>query len=343
MLTFDAQGRRDYVTALESRNAELLDAMFGANGIRAYNDGEVPLQGTRDAVALAEFTRQMTEYVDNVLETEDFGENTFRKVFSFNTGMGAGSDVFTKHEFNATGKSNWIDENGNNIPMLATGVAPTSRNLLPLGQGYRITRSELLRATRSRRPVSMEKAQAARQIVEEALDRVFWAGDTSVGVFGILNHTGIPINDATTGGWATATAAQIEADILKMVNNRAAATLNTGWQYRIGLPISQYQVLTQKRMSTSYSQTLASWLVQEIPQIEGFFATDRLNGAAADGDDYGILIPKGSRWGYGLLSQDATSIGPLQTSLLGQDFLIEARVGGFFTLKPLAFEIIEGI
>jgi hypothetical protein len=315
--------------------------MFGANGIRPMDT--MPLIGTRDATALAEFTRNMTEYIDNVLEMEDFPETTFRKVFSFKTDIPAGDDTYTKHEFSATGQAEWLDEYGHNIPMLKTGVAPTTRNLLPLGQGYRITRGEILRATQARMPISTEKPRVAREIVEEKLDRVFWLGDTAVGIYGLLTHPSIPAADATTGNWSSATAAQIRTDILTGLNARINATIDANTQYQIGVPLAQYLVLTQTELNTYTTETVADWLVRKIPQVTGFFATNRLKEASADDDDYAVFVPQGAKWGYGLMSQDATSIGPHQGTLLGEDYLIEARVGGFFTLKPLKFALLEGI
>lgn len=341
MLTFDAQGHQDYVAGLRERNAVLLDQMFGANGIRPME--VMPAYGTRDASILAEFTTNMTEYIDNSLEMEDFPGLTFRRVFSFKTDIPAGDDTYTKYEFGVNGQAQWIDENGNNIPMLATGVAPTTRPLKPLGQGYRITRTELLRATQARIPVSLEKPRAARLLVEEKMDRVFWAGDTGVGIYGLLNHPSIPTADATTGTWSTATAAQIQTDILTVINARVNATLEPNVQYQIGLPIAQYQVITQKELNTYTTETVADWLVRKIPQVSGFFASNRLYQASGDSDDYAVFIPVGSQWGYGLMSQDAMSIGPHQSTILGEDYLIEARIGGFFTLKPLKFAIMEGV
>lgn len=341
MLTFDAEEHKTYRGKLKGRNEALRDQMFGANGIRSINDGET--LSTKDADALAQFTARNVEYVDNALEMEDFPGTTFRQVFTLKTDIDEGADVYTKEEYTSTGEADFVDEMGDTIPMLSTGIAPTSRPLKPVAQGYRITRSEILRATRARRPVSMEKAQSARQIVEEKLDRIFWNGSTANGIYGILNHPGIPIADATTGGWATATADQIKADILTMVNNRVAATLDTKWLFQLGLPLSQYQTLTQTEKSTSYDKTLAKWLIDNIPQLTGFFSTNRLSEAAADDDDYGILVPQGVKWGYGLLPADVKSIGPKDTSFFGKDYAQFVKAGGFFTLKPLAFEIIEGI
>lgn len=340
MFTFDAEARRDLITTIDARQEELRDQMFGANGIRTFYVD--PAAGTKDAAVVAQFTSQMTEYIDLELEKMDYPATTYREVFTLRTSIPEGADTYTKNEFEANGQADWIPEDPNKIPMLAVGVAPTSRVLKRCGEGYSITRDEILRATQARMPVDMDKPTEARRIVEEMLDRVYWLGDASVGIYGLLSHPNIPSNAAATGTWSTATAAQIEADILAVINRRVGVHKIVNVRYRIGLPISQYLTITQKRMSDYISLTVAEWLVQRIPQVTGFFATDRLDGAGAASADVGVFVPEGAQWGYGLHAKEPTTVGP-ERRLLSDTYLIDAKTGGFFTLKPLMFELISGI
>lgn len=341
MLTFDAERQREYRQVLADRNEVLREQMFGANGIRPMV--AMPEQGTRDAAALAEFTRRMTEYVDNELDRMDYPETTYRQVFTLRTNIPRGADAYVKHEIEANGQDDWIDEEADNTPMLAVGTIPNTRPLLPRGMAYRITNTEVLRATQARMPIDMDKPTEARRIVEEGLDRVYWLGDAVTNIYGILTHPNIPSGAAVTGTWSSATAAQIEADILDVLNTRIGATQMVRGVWDFALPNSQFLKITQTRLGDYHSETIASWLISRIPQLRQFVAADRLNGAGTAGADLGVLVPVGARFGYGLQPGDVQTEGPHQVSMHGNDYLVSAKTGGFFTTKPLMFEIVSGI
>ena len=341
MLTFD-QARKDEANKiLRDRQEVLREQMFGGSGIRTYQ--AMPEQGTRDAAALAEFTRRMTEYVDLELDRMDFPQTTYRKVFTLKTGISRGADAYVKYEVEANGKDDWIDEEGQTVPMISVGTIPTVRAMFPRGVGYRITTTEILRATQSRQPIDMEKPEESRRVVEEGLDRIYWLGDSALGVYGLLTHPNIPSDAATTGTWSSATAAEIRTDILTALNTTMLLThMVEGQQWDLAVPNSQYLKLTQTEINTYTTETVAEWLIRKIPQLRAIISTQRLY-QADDGDDIGFFIPIGARYGYGLQPGDIQTEGPHQVTMLGQDYLVTGKTGGFFTNKPLMFRGIEGI
>lgn len=112
-----------------------------------------------------------------------------------------------------TGKS-WAGKRSNNSPSVELDIQKTTQSLYPWVKSVDWTIWELESAQKLGRPVDVQKVVALQTIWNQEVDQQVYVGDTDLGVKGMFNHASITnTSGAVTGGWATATPAQILADV----------------------------------------------------------------------------------------------------------------------------------
>jgi hypothetical protein len=112
------------------------------------------------------------------------------------------------------------------------------------------------------RPVDDQKFQAMQLKYQMDCDEQVYIGDTVLGMNGMLNHSQLTnTGNAVNGNWATATPAQILADINSLLNSVWAAT---GWAIipnRLLLSPTQYGILVSTLISSAGNISVLSFIL----------------------------------------------------------------------------------
>lgn len=110
------------------------------------------------------------------------------------------------------GKS-WVGKDANAIQGIALDIGKTPNPLTLWAMQLGWTLPELESAQRLGRPVDQQKFSGMQLKYQMDVDEQVYIGDTGLNVTGLVNNASVSVNNAVTGNWASATPAQILADI----------------------------------------------------------------------------------------------------------------------------------
>lgn len=139
------------------------------------------------------------------------------------------------------------------------------------GVGYELSRREVERFARmvSQNPGLTEgggnlgerKASAARMVADKFVyDRVI-RGSTEKNFTGLINNANVPTANAPTGGWATATADQMSADVDAALTDVYVNSRETALANSILIPTSKFLIANRTRMPNT-DQSILKYITE---------------------------------------------------------------------------------
>lgn len=127
---------------------------------------------------------------------------------------------------NPVGKS-WAGKRANAAPSVELDIQKSTQQLFVWEKAVDWTIWELESAQKLGRPVDVQKVTALQTIWNQEVDNQVYLGDADLGVFGLANSDKVTNKtNAVTGNWATATPAQILADVRELEQSVWATS---GW------------------------------------------------------------------------------------------------------------------
>ena len=192
---------------------------------------------------------------------------TWSRDITLRTDVSMADDLtsFTQTSFAAAGGpspvgKNWIGKVQTAIPGIAVDINKTANPLTPWGIELGWSVYELESSIKVGRPIDMQKFAGMQLKWNMDTDEQVYIGDPILGVTGLVNNPAVPVMNAQTGNWATATPKQILDDINAMLN---AAWAATGYRYaprRIGLPPLKYANLVSRMISDLGAMSILNYV-----------------------------------------------------------------------------------
>ena len=109
---------------------------------------------------------------------------------------------------------NFLGKQSTTLPGAQVDIGKTPFPLTPWGMELAFTIFELESAIKAGRPIDQQKLEVIQLKWQMDNDEQVYVGDTTLGLYGMLNTTLLTnTGNAVTGTWGTATAAQILADV----------------------------------------------------------------------------------------------------------------------------------
>lgn len=164
---------------------------------------------------------------------------------------------FTNSSFGAAlgvagSNKSWVGKDANAIAGIALDIGKTALPLTLWAMQLGWTIPELESAQKLGRPVDQQKFAGMQLKYQMDIDEQVYMGDTTLGITGMLNQTGLTnVGNATTGTWATATAAQILADVNELLNSVWAASGYAICPNRLLIAPTQYALLVSTLISSA--------------------------------------------------------------------------------------------
>jgi hypothetical protein len=125
------------------------------------------------------------------------------------------------------------------------------------------TLPELISAQQLGRPIDQQKFDAMMLKYNMDLDEEAYTGDVIMRMNGLLNHAALTnTGNAVTGGWASATAALILADVNAILNSAWAASGYAAMPDRLLIDPVSYSILRSTLISTAGSQSILTYLLE---------------------------------------------------------------------------------
>jgi hypothetical protein len=265
----------------------------------------------------------------------------------------ANSHTFRMYEMVGTAKI--VGPNSNDLPRVGVKAAEKSRIIKQLADSYSWTVREIQQAAATGAPLDEMTVLAARTAIARLVDDLLASGDSTNGIEGLLNLTGVNTSTATTktgGGtnWLSAgcTPDEILKDLNLIISDTRAALKQADNQipqfarFTILLPSLNYQkVATTARSSTS-DTTILKFFLENNPWVESVEEWYKCDTGASGGGTRAVCFPRTPLWGGSLIPQEFSALPPQESGL---DIIVPctATCGGVITRYPVAARYMDAI
>jgi hypothetical protein len=174
---------------------------------------------------------------------------------------------FTNSTFAAAGGANsagksFIGKNSSAIAAMSLDIGKTTHPLLLWGMEVSYTLPELISSQKLGRPVDSQKVTGMNLKFQMDIDEMVATGDSSLGVTGLYNNANVSTANAPTGSWATATPAQMLADVNELLNRVYAAS---GWAFAprdLRIDPTSFSILVSTIVSSAGNMSVLEYIKQ---------------------------------------------------------------------------------
>lgn len=166
----------------------------------------------------------------------------------------------------AVGAAKWFTGKAQDVPNVELLREKFETTVSMAAIGYRYDLEEIGKAMMFGINLNSDKANAARRIAEEFIDKVAFVGDATKGMIGLVNDPGVTATTAPADGTASATtfASKTPDQVLRDVNGQLTGmftnTLGNEIADTLLLPYSVLLDLSTRRIDTVNQTTILEWI-----------------------------------------------------------------------------------
>ena len=294
-----------------------------------------------DANETAAFARQL-EDIDTELYRVEYPELKGTKIIPIRTAIQEGAEEYTYRVMDKAGLSRVIANYAEDLPRVDVQGKEVTVKLFGHGASYGYSVQDLRRARMTGLPFDAERALAAREAIERKNDEILAFGESTVGVKGFLNGTGIDlVSVGVTGTWSTATGDQIVADLLLMERDIIEDSNGVEMPDTVIMSPGQYALASTKRLANTETTALDFFLKKSV----GVKSADHWHRCSlADAGGTGPRVAMGRRDRTrleGLLPLPFASLPPQP---VGLSYVVscDSRCGGVIFRYPKSWRYMDG-
>ena len=219
-------------------------------------------------------------------------------------------------------------------------------NVKSLGASYSYTiqdmRAVAMAAPQGGGQLDYKRAAAARRAIEARIDDIAAVGLTEAGFTGLINNASVPVTAAPTGSWATATAAEMIADLNSAVTKVITQSNGVEIPDTALLPISEFAIFSQTPYSTLVPDMAMYLFLKNNPYVKNMDQWSKLSNQNAGGTGGRIVVYRRDENALTLeIPQEFEQFAP---QLEGMEYTIpcHARIGGVVFYYPLSAVYMDG-
>jgi len=263
-----------------------------------------------------------------------------RSAFPISYDADEGADFITYRQYDRTGMAKIVADYADDLPMAEVSGKEFTQAVRDLGMAYQFSNKEIRRSNMVGKSLEQRRANAAVESIEDKLNMIAWSGDAEFNINGYFDNANIPTGNVTTGGWDSATPAEIYADIQLAVNDIIDISNGVHEANEIWLPHAKYALVKSTRMADGTDTTIAQFIemnldvtIQKFVELKGAGAgaTDRMVVIEKSADNLTLEIPMELR----VLPPEQRNLAYIINNLLA--------VGGVIVYRPLAMSFNDGI
>lgn len=265
-ITLDAAGEK----RAQERVPLLMQQMAGA-GVRM------------DANETLVFSRQL-EYIERQLYRVKYPQGHAIELMDIKRDIPPGAKEYTYRFGEELGQAARVANAATDYPRVDLVGGEVTIKIHTYGASFGYTRKELQQAAMADLAIDTERATTARNVIARKLDEVLWLGDSQVGITGLANNANVGTVSPVTGTWSTATAAQILADLQKLVSAAPSATKGVEEITVVALATALYEKAARSFVGDNLDKTVLDLFKRANPQIKRVVGSHRLDLADAESD-----------------------------------------------------------
>ena len=255
----------------------------------------------------------------------------------------AWAESVTWQIYDEVGMAKIIANYSDDLPRADVRARETSTRVHTIGDSYGYNTQEMRAAAQARSNLPVRRGVAARSAIERKHNSLRVRGDTTFGMYGLVNHPNIPTVAPVTGNHATtATGDQIVTDVSALLNAIINQSNGVHVPNVLGVDTQRRQAWSTKRTSATATSEYAIDVIQRLfPSVEivtvqelkgaGSGATNVLFAAERAAENYWYDLPMG-------LVQH-----PPQARNLEFVVPCESRTAGIIVARPLSMAVMSGV
>jgi hypothetical protein len=298
------------------------------------------------------FKRQL-EFIDKTMYETIWPENKARSLIPTQGGVPDWAKVYTWRMYDRFGRAKIAANMADDIPRADRTGQEQPQIIKPVTAAYGWDIFEIKASAALGTQLDAMKAIAARYAIEQEIDSILALGNAEHNLQGLLTQaTFTNVTPATKTGGGTAwnlTPAEpdeIAGDVFNVFNTLISGMKGAGGpvfqKFTVLLPIKQYGIIAQRRMSAFSDVTILNYILKQSPFVESIEPWYRLSGIGAGSTDRMCVYPKNPMVVSGIVPMEFTTQPPDQRNL---EFVINclSTTGGTVIRYPVALAYMDGI
>lgn len=209
---------------------------------------------------LAFYISQLAGLESTVYESKYTSIN-FAELVPVNTNVPEWVDSWDYISYDAVTLGKFIGASADDLPKVSLAATKTSVPVGYAGNMYDYTLDEMRKSQQLRIPLDTSKAKAAFRGSQEHTQRVAYFGDSERGMTGLFNNGNIQTDNSTVN-WATATGAEMVADMNGVLVKVWENSANTHVPNTFALDSTRYAQISSKRMDTGTDTTVLEFFLK---------------------------------------------------------------------------------
>lgn len=257
--------------------------------------------------------RDLTHRMKRVLE-QRMPPMQAKRILPVNTEVRPGAAKYEQYRTYHTGEAvAYRGQSSEAIPGVGIGRASFEAPIVYFVTAVRTNWLEVMQGGFGGLDIQARKMAAGRRVMEEAVDRRAWLGDSSLNLFGVYNHPYMDTIVATSEADSTA-ADTLVAELISLANR--ASELSSGAYQPDTMVVSQYLLndFASRRFGNGSDMTVLEHFKKSCPHITKIETCHRFDNVGGDGV-HGIFFCKGK----GADGASAELVQPMGTTLLPAD------------------------
>jgi hypothetical protein len=146
---------------------------------------------TFDAQAAMGFVVSQTAHIEAAVYRRKYADIQYPSLVPVDTSAPPWIKTVTYYSMDRVGEAKWINPNADDFPMADFTMDKFETSVFAAGIGYGWGIEEIAQAQMLSVGLTSEKANAARRVSEEMVDRIVLEGDTVKGFEGLFNHSAV--------------------------------------------------------------------------------------------------------------------------------------------------------
>lgn len=279
------------------------------------------------------FTARQLEMVRNKIYEEKMPQMNGLSLVPISSEAPEWAETIVEKTYSHAGMAKIIANYADDLPRADVAADERAVKVKSLGASYGYSLHELKAAVANKTDLPSAKARAARRAVEIKLNQIALLGDEEFGLNGFINHPNLG-ETALTGGWETATADRVLADLNNLYNTVVLQSKGVHQPTHLLVSLTDYQTLSDKHLSDKDKTTILDYFRKKHPHlsIQGLWELEK----AGTSDKSLVICYEKSIDNLNLeLPKDFEQL-PAQERNLELVVNCIARVGGVFLRYPLS-------
>ena len=212
------------------------------------------------------FFNRSLEFVRATAYRQQYPELQGRLLVPVDNSIPNWAELATESIYDKRGRAEISSSYATNSPRADVVAKQLSYGIKAIRGSYGYTIQDLRAAMGTGQDLPGQRALAAREMIETAIDEMIFIGSKIAGVTGLTNATGTHTHSCSVV-WASATVAQILADLQTMVDKVSADTGEVEFVDTMAIAPSLWRVINGLLVPDTLGKTVVEWFQLRNPRV----------------------------------------------------------------------------